>query len=100
MKYKPGVVMYEIHPVLENRLPLIEWVWQEQVGEDPTITSAREGEHSPTSLHYIGRALDFRTREYSAAQVERLRADLARRLGPAFDVVVEDTHLHLEYDPR
>lgn len=64
------------------------------------ITSGRDGKHSPTSLHYSGRALDFRTHNVSTQQQKlKLAAEIADDLGDAFDVVLESDHLHVEFDP-
>lgn len=64
------------------------------------ITSACDGKHGRNSLHYKGLATDYRT----WVICKKLRPELANRvrqaLGPDFDVVLEDTHLHVEYDPK
>ncbi|SRR5258708_25925427 len=41
------------------------------------ITSARDGEHVPTSLHKVGRALDFRTHDKTADEMQVFLAILA-----------------------
>lgn len=71
-----------------------------ELGIIPVITSAMDGEHSPRSLHYKGRALDWRTRDMTPEQRALLRSDLGARLGPQYDCVLEDTHLHCEFDPK
>lgn len=79
------------------------------------VTSCDDSTHGKTSFHYIGRALDLRCfgnrsgaintaeahsiplrpSQITAAQlwVERLK----QALGPAFDVVLESDHIHIEY---
>lgn len=70
----------------------------EKFGADAIITSATDGKHSVGSLHYAGLALDFRIRHIQASKHHDLVAACKRALGPEFDVVLEGTHLHVEYD--
>jgi hypothetical protein len=70
-------------------------------GLEAVITSAIDGEHSPGSLHYTGSALDYRTRFFATrADAEEAAGEVREALGPDFDVVLEDTHLHIEFDPK
>ncbi len=69
-------------------------------GYDTTITSCLDGVHSVNSLHYKGKAMDFRTRHLPDLTLKRVvRDDIAAELGGEFDVVLESTHIHVEYDP-
>jgi len=77
-------------------------VWQELgVTAGVTLTSGTDGKHSARSLHYaenspngLARAIDLRTWNVDPhAAAEKLR----KRLNSHFDVVVESTHIHLEY---
>src|SRR5678815_276616 len=71
-----------------------------EMGTELTITAGIDGQHSMTSLHYALRAIDVRTRDLSVADKERLIAGLRLELGADYDVVLEDDHLHLEFDPK
>lgn len=73
-----------------------ERVWAKQ-GVDLWITSSFEGNHMRGSKHYIGEALDYR--RWNLENVEKAAKELQERLGPSFQVVVERTHIHVEYDP-
>ena len=65
-------------------------------GKDCIITSGRDGEHSPNSLHYIGDAVDIRIKHL---RNPRLIADALRASLPGkFDVVLEADHIHIEND--
>ena len=64
------------------------------------ITSAKDGVHGKNSLHYTGDAVDFRTRTLDAATVEAIAEAVREALGRHYDVVVEPTHLHVEFQPR
>lgn len=69
-------------------------------GWDLVVTSVRDGVHMEGSRHYSGCAFDFRTSFLTKEQISTLRNELASALGPDFDVVVEDSHCHVEFDRR
>lgn len=69
------------------------------LGLDVVITSGTDGVHRPGSKHYSGEALDFRRRHWTRAQLHQFVDALRARLGPGYDLVIEPTHLHVEYDP-
>ena len=66
------------------------------------VTSAKDGTHKETSLHYQGKAIDIRTRHMKPHEVLEAAQDIKRALGPGYDVVIEHAppHLHIEYDPK
>ncbi len=67
---------------------------------DMVITSANDSNHSTTSLHYAGAAVDLRTYTLDESKrsecVERIR----KKVGGDFDVILESNHIHMEYQPR
>lgn len=64
------------------------------------ITSCREGKHGQRSLHYSGYAIDVRTNTLPEVMHRVFRDKVAARLTDEFDVVLEKTHLHVEFDPK
>jgi len=52
------------------------------------------------SKHYEGMAVDLRTFFFTREEVENVATDLHAELGEDYDVVVEPTHIHVEYDPK
>ena len=75
------------------------------VKETVWITSAADGSHMSGSLHFVNRAYDIRINNIvgfadfpKAAEVwaERIQASL----GDDYDVVLEEDHIHVEYDPE
>lgn len=70
------------------------------MGPDATVTSLLDGEHSHTSLHYSGCAMDIRTRDLSEDEAKAAGKAIKDRLGKHYDVIVESTHIHIEYQPR
>ena len=79
-------------------MPIIREVYRD-FGAECVLTSGIDGKHREDSLHYSGQAFDFRTRNVPAADLAHLVATLAQALGDEFDVVLEETHLHVEFDP-
>lgn len=65
-----------------------------------TVTSGTDGKHMKGSKHYVGDALDIRTRGLDQAQVMLVATHISERLGNGYDVVVEKDHIHVEYDPK
>ena len=63
------------------------------------ITSINDGKHSSGSLHYSGNAFDFRT-WYIVDKEEEVMDDLREALRDSYDVVLEDDHIHVEYQPK
>jgi hypothetical protein len=91
-------VMVRIINVARETAPMMEkgTVW---------ITSANDGEHSDGSLHFDNRAFDIRIKNIIAGTefplaargwAERMRV----ALGDDYDVILEDDHIHVEYDPK
>ena len=69
------------------------------------ITSGNDSQHMAGSLHFQGRALDFRGNNISLDQGRDFKAVVATLLGQDFDVLFEtfanrsNNHLHVEFDP-
>lgn len=69
-------------------------------GKEFTITSGTEGPHGRASLHFIGNALDIRTHGWLSSELKDITADLDASLGIDFDVVLEGSHIHVEFQPK
>ena len=101
MQFKDGVRWSSnVHPSLWFARAVLDSVTQKAVGRPAIITSVLDGTHSANSLHYEGRALDLRTRDLTAEQIEEYATALRSGLGQGWDVVVEKTHIHIEWDRR
>ena len=95
MKVKDSTVNIEnLDPILKAALTEMEYIYA-KFHTELVITSGKDGTHGNGSLHYEGKAVDLRTWNVLDALVKQLKA----HLGPDYDVVLEDTHLHVEYDP-
>ena len=92
----------KMQPVLKHAHAL----WEEHIGVEMVITSARDGIHSPGSLHYYGFAVDIRTWDKQGNQInDEARFNLATVLQDAlhlyskfYEVFPHKTHIHIEYD--
>jgi hypothetical protein len=71
-------------------------------GQELVITSGSDGKHpDKKNIHGRGFALDLRTRDLkTTAAVIAVANALRAALSPAYDVVVENDHIHAEYDPK
>lgn len=123
MQLKPGArtegmrmdVMYPVFAAAQDAAAAVGLPWA-------TLTSGVDGAHREGSRHYTGEAADFRradrqlladgrVRFADPSQAERQAAVMAEQLGaprrsatvwsgPLYDVVLEGTHIHVEYDPK
>ena len=104
---KAGADVRFLRPEITDKLWNIEQIvrYHAPPGYDFVITSGSDGRHSRNSLHYSDMAVDIRTRlstpgSFFAEEIQlRIKSDLEKYLGPDYDVVIESSHLHLEYDP-
>lgn len=97
--FKDGVRYEDMHPEVVARKGDIISVFNNR-GYLCVVTSARDGEHMEDSLHYEGRALDLRHRQMPEERKTLICDELRDTLGNDWDVVCEDTHIHIEYDPN
>lgn len=116
MRIKEGVSFVELHPGTRFAVLVVdEEVRRVGAKEGVTITSFGESfAHSSRSLHYgTGfrgrktqeaddrcRAFDFEMDMFTQELKDRVEDRVRRRLGMDFDLVLEATHWHLEYDPK
>lgn len=89
-----------INPKLGSSFDTIKSVFS-AYNDEMLITSANDStEHHRWSLHYKGEAIDIRTKSLQKARQLAIVKQLKVKLGKTFDVVLEDDHIHIEYDPR
>lgn len=105
MKYKKGVIIHQCWQ-FEHFKYCADKVWLELFGHEAMITSAMDSTHSDESLHYQGLAWDLRIRrDNDIVQKVFIMSDLIEAkkmmqslLGSEYDVVIESTHIHTEFD--
>lgn len=99
MKIKRGVSIAGIQPETVVALLVAEGVFGHHKAT-LTVTSCTDSKHGRASLHYVGFAIDLRTRDIPQGVVGDIAEDLRNFLGDQYDVVREDTHLHVEFQPK
>lgn len=101
MQFKSGVKIDGLNAEIALAAVVANEVWIESGRpEGVTITSAKDGKHRDDSKHYIGDAIDLRTRYFTKSKIIKVAEKLRRRLTDEFDVVIEKTHIHVEFDPK
>ena len=96
MLIKAGVDISRLKPPIrkrQNEIARIVWSIEK---EELVITSTYEGTHSEGSLHYADLAEDIRRHKKG----QEVRDELKNKFGMDYDVVLEDDHIHIEYDPK
>ena len=89
-------------PILYAMMKILSiWKWDDKT---PVITSMNDGVHMRKSLHYENLAFDLRTYYfkggYQGDEAKEFHKDLKEALGPDWDVLLEKTHIHVEFDPE
>ena len=101
MRLKVGVKLHNLQPQTLLAMQITDQDHIERFGNECTITSVNDSEHMKGSLHGLGLAFDVRTRDLLPGQDKIWFNQLRSRLGAAgYDVVLESTHIHVEYDPK
>jgi len=97
MKLKQDVTMNGIKPELVLGLMVADSIWK-KYGEELVITSITDSRHSKNSRHYIGLAADLRTRYFDKPTALRVANELKTELGDEFFVLLESTHVHIQFN--
>lgn len=96
MLIKAGVDISRLRPEIRKKLTAIEKILRELSGTELVITSTFEGTHSAGSLHYANLAIDIRRPN----RPDAVRSEIKVTLGNDYDIVLENSHIHIEYDPK
>ena len=98
---KRGVEFKYFTPPVIDMIAAISYIYDDEFPDrNPVITSAFDGKHMATSYHYKGLALDFRTRNLSHSEQQKLVLLMRQNLGNDVEVVLERHHVHVEFDPK
>ena len=96
---KQGVKVAGIQPEILLAIQEAREVYRD-LGTMLVVTELTGGKHMEGSKHYIGQAADLRTRHLAKSDRSLAAARLRVALGPEYDVVLEKTHIHVEFDPK
>lgn len=99
MKFKHNVTLEKIMPQTVLAINIADGIYS-IYGYEMIITSINDGKHSINSKHYLGFAFDTRIRDIKQIDVNHIYNDIKIALGLNYDVVLEDDHIHVEFDPK
>lgn len=99
LRLKDGVLIQGMSNEVLLCVMIVQKIY-ESYGYDCIVTSALDGLHSKNSLHYSGNAIDFRIRHLKKKHKHKIFEDIKSSLTKDFDVVLESTHIHVEYQPK
>jgi hypothetical protein len=98
MKIKQGASIMGLKPEIILGLNIANEVYEKN-GFELVITSATGDKHGKHSHHYKGLAADIRTRNVDSSRLLSIYDNLCECLGGEFQCILEQTHIHIEYDP-
>lgn len=99
MIMKKGVKLKGIQPEILAIIPIVEDAYKRR-NYPLVVTSANDGDHMEGSRHYTGEAIDTRIRHVQTeGEINSIFWEIREEIGPEFDVVLEEDHIHIELDP-
>ena len=97
MQIKKGVKANGMKPEILLAIMVADKIWSDN-GQSLVITSITDGTHSAKSRHYIGLAVDFRTRYFDESTKKAVFDELKADLGSEYVVVWHSTHIHCQFN--
>ncbi len=104
MELKAGVKIQGLQPEVLMGVLILSKVFEE-FNIPFVITACTDGKHMKGSKHYVGQAVDARSKNVPKDKKHVILAEAKRRLGKNFDLILEaegklNEHYHLEFDPK
>lgn len=104
LRLKENVRLDGIQPQMIIAYMVALGIWA-RYGVELVVTSANDGRHSGTSLHYAGAGSDLRSKTFKPGEAAIAAQELSAALGDDFDVILEDEggvneHIHVEWQPK
>jgi len=100
VSFKKGVEVSRVKLQVFFIISLVAEAYFKYGRKSLTVTSISDGKHKEGSKHYVGQAVDFRIWGIGPIVLRALVKYLQELLGEDYDVVLEKTHIHIEYDPE
>jgi len=99
MKLKTGVRLNGVQPETVLAIMAVDSVYKD-FGSDLVVTSICDGKEwrNPKSLHLVGLAFDCRIWDFTPENIGDVVYAISEAVGDEFDVVLEDDHIHVEFD--
>lgn len=102
LSIKNGELACRVHP--ESAMSIAVLIMSQifdEFGVDAELTSGREGDHVPGSMHWKGLAYDITVRSYIIeANLLEMTKRVIERLGDDYDVILTGKTFHVEFDPK
>jgi hypothetical protein len=73
-------------------------LWSNGSGKMVDVNAIDNGKHSSGSLHGSSLAWDLDVNEDKSEDLQSLARWLGKRLDPSYEIIVEPTHVHIEWD--
>lgn len=91
-----------IQPEIILAIMIANQLWNAKFsGFDFVITCVTDShKDNLESLHNFGMAFDMRTRQLEEWEKSKFAVDLQALIGSEYDVVLEETHIHVEFDNK
>jgi len=99
MKIKTGAKAAGVKPEMVLALTVAADLYK-KYGQELVVTELTGGKHGRGSLHYVGLGADLRTNYFNHDEAAKVALELREKLGEEFDVILEKTHIHLEFQPK
>ena len=99
MRIKSGAKVNGMRTEILLAINIADKIWSHH-NQELVITEVTGAKHGNGSLHYIGCAFDGHTRYFTDQEKELVAKDLRDALVNQYDVIVEKTHIHVEYQPK
>lgn len=100
MRFKEGIKLAGLRAEIVIALTIAADVFRDVASAELIVTEVTGGKHGRGSLHYVGQAADLRSRNLTKTQQNNVVLELRERLGENYDVILEKTHIHLEFQPK
>lgn len=109
------LLKYGVNPtishVMTDHFDAIDAIFKDHAGREAIITSANDGRHGKNSIHYRIKgaagatfkesgAIDLRSRDILLSKRDVILRELKEALGDDYDIILESSHYHLEFDPK
>lgn len=98
IEVKPHVILRGLNKKMFPVFLKAPSIWRKH-GKNLVITSGLEGKHCKNSRHFAGMALDLRSLNLDRNARIQVRNELAGALGREFWILMENDHIHVEYNP-
>lgn len=100
MTLKNNVRLGDLKPQLLIAIMIANDVYKAH-SQELVITSVDDSTHGKNSLHPSGNAFDLRTSYFTKQECLQVTQELKEKMPTGdFDIVFENDHIHIEYDPK